>query len=86
MLFVLIFAVSITSPVPVVYPVPGFVIVNVLSSPLLFSVAVAVATLVPVVGLFIVIVGTLKYLCFAFINSILDIVPVVSCGNARDIS
>ena len=57
-----------------------------LISPLLCKLAVAVATLLPVVGLLIVIVGTPKYLCFASITATLETTPVVSCGNANVIS
>ena len=85
-LLVVIFAVSIVKPVPATYPVPAFVTVIALISPLLFKVGTAVATLLPVVGSFIVIVGKSKYLCFAFTKFTLDIVPVVSCGKASVIS
>ena len=79
-------AVSTVSPVPTVYPAPVFVTDIALISPLLCKLAVAVATLLPVVGLLIVIVGNPKYLCFASITSILETTPVVSCGNANVIS
>ena len=80
------FATSTVKPVPAVYPVPAFVTAIELISPLLCKLATAVATLVPDVGSFIVIVGASKYLCFASTTSILVTTPVVSCGKARDIS
>ena len=55
--FVVIFAVSIVKPVPATYPVPAFVIAIELISPLLCKLGTTVATLLPVVGLFIVMVG-----------------------------
>ena len=77
------FAVSIVKPVPAVYPLPGLLTAMELISPLLFKVGVTVATLLPVVGLFIVIVGKSKYLCFALTTFTLEMFPGILWEGKR---